>query len=737
MSKRGLSDYSGRAALYLWTLYTLSLAHPLYAVLQQADHAPFFIAHQVRSIDVWLFVALLSFALPMVLCLTLWVIQLVSARLVTFLYLLLMFLLFLLVWLPVPESWFDTSANLTIGLSLLAAAICTALYVYTAWARSFLAIMSLAIIVSPLLFLSSASIRSFTATPEARDFTISPRSENRPNIVMIVFDELPLISLLDENHDIDLVRYPNFYRLAQTATWFRNTATVHYSTMYAITSLLVGDEFENYLERVHPDGNLPKGPVDRKKAPYSLFSLLEPEYQIYATELNTKLAPPVSDDSEYVTPLNTRLRDLLLDSAVVYSHIVTPKQMRGTLPPIEGQWQGFEDPAPKNSLGSDWPYEDSFKRTSAVQKFIESIRPRNLPSFYYLHTLLPHFPFVYNERSQLHENKLTFLNMQFREATGANIWPSEHAADLAYQAHLLQLGFTDVLLGRVLDRLESQNIFDDTIIIVTSDHGTNYYWDEKDIPSNRLEHIQASGTVFVPLIIKQPGQSSKEVIATPTSILDIVPTLADLLGMPVPWPVVGVSALGPVQQNRKRVAKLPQPLEVAQDLEPGGEALERKLALFGDGDFSTVYRYGPRTELIGKSLEAFASRPSKGVIHLRPPGPNFLVNPSASHKSLYVNGQILVAPDELGGPDIVLVVAVNGVIRATTISDRIDISSLRAQNSNSNSQAVTTNFSPGELYFLTLLPSNAFSEGRNEITIHAVIPKGTSGEISLLDFNYE
>ena len=46
-----------------------------------------------------------------------------------------------------------------------------------------------------------------------------------PPIVLVVFDEFPVASLLDRNHQIDRERYPNFARLAATADGTRVYAT--------------------------------------------------------------------------------------------------------------------------------------------------------------------------------------------------------------------------------------------------------------------------------------------------------------------------------------------------------------------------------------------------------------------------------------------------------------------------------------------------------------------------------
>ena len=60
-----------------------------------------------------------------------------------------------------------------------------------------------------------------------------------PPIVMVVFDQLPLTSLLSESGGID-PRYPNFAALADDATWFRNATTVAELTGWAMPALTSG-----------------------------------------------------------------------------------------------------------------------------------------------------------------------------------------------------------------------------------------------------------------------------------------------------------------------------------------------------------------------------------------------------------------------------------------------------------------------------------------------------------------
>ncbi len=57
-------------------------------------------------------------------------------------------------------------------------------------------------------------------------------------VVMVVFDGMSGMSLLDEHHHVDPHRYPSFARMAELGTWYRNASTVHTRTDHAVPALL-------------------------------------------------------------------------------------------------------------------------------------------------------------------------------------------------------------------------------------------------------------------------------------------------------------------------------------------------------------------------------------------------------------------------------------------------------------------------------------------------------------------
>jgi hypothetical protein len=106
-----------------------------------------------------------------------------------------------------------------------------------------------------------------------------PRPARPKTIVMVVFDELPLTSLMGAGERIDASRYPAFGGLARDATWYRRATAVHDSTALAVPSIL--------------DGRYPRPGLhsDVYSHPANLFTLLERRYEVHASEEATGLCP--------------------------------------------------------------------------------------------------------------------------------------------------------------------------------------------------------------------------------------------------------------------------------------------------------------------------------------------------------------------------------------------------------------------------------------------------------------
>src|SRR5262249_34709773 len=101
------------------------------------------------------------------------------------------------------------------------------------------------------------------------------------------------------------------------------------------------------------------------------------------------------------------------------------------------------------------------------------------------------------------------------------------------------ISLVDDHIGAILTALEEHGLAENTITMVTADHG--------DMLGERglwYKMAPFEDSIRVPLIVHAPGRFKAARVSSPVSLLDLVPTLADLAGGFEPAaPVDGVSLL--------------------------------------------------------------------------------------------------------------------------------------------------------------------------------------------------
>ncbi len=95
------------------------------------------------------------------------------------------------------------------------------------------------------------------------------------------------------------------------------------------------------------------------------------------------------------------------------------------------------------------------------------------------------------------------------------------------QAYLACTAFVDAQIGVVLDALERSPYADNTVVILTGDHG--FHMGEKHYNFKLTNWEEATR---VPLIVKAPGCRAGAACDVPVSHVDIYPTLIDYCGLP-------------------------------------------------------------------------------------------------------------------------------------------------------------------------------------------------------------
>ncbi len=103
------------------------------------------------------------------------------------------------------------------------------------------------------------------------------------------------------------------------------------------------------------------------------------------------------------------------------------------------------------------------------------------------------------------------------------------------------LAYLDLQIGRVVEHLRSAGILDETLLIVTADHGEAL--GERGLYGHDGVAVY-QGLVHVPLIVRYPGVSEARRVTTPVSSIDVVPTVLEAVGA-APAPGVAESLFHP------------------------------------------------------------------------------------------------------------------------------------------------------------------------------------------------
>lgn len=90
--------------------------------------------------------------------------------------------------------------------------------------------------------------------------------------------------------------------------------------------------------------------------------------------------------------------------------------------------------------------------------------------------------------------------------------------------------YVDREFGKLMDRLDESGVLDDTWVVLTSDHGEMF---ERGIIGH-VTHLLYEPVVHIPLMIFEPGRSTRTDVFAPTSAVDLLPTLLSVTGGSMP-----------------------------------------------------------------------------------------------------------------------------------------------------------------------------------------------------------
>jgi hypothetical protein len=328
-----------------------------------------------------------------------------------------------------------------------------------------------------------------------------------------------------------------------------------------------------------------------------------------------------------------------------------------------------------------------------VQRFSRALRGIHgggRPGLTFVHAFFPHEPRQFLPDGRSYQPGADIEPALDGPESFTNAWLTQQSL----QRTLLQMMFTDRLVGRLVKRLHDTGQWDRSLVVLTADHGESFKVKRTPAAPFRPGHLHWRRAVTqsnieeiapVPLFVKYPGQAAGATDDRFVKTLDVLPTIADVTAHPANWDVAGRS-LRDSTYNGVATVSVGKSFGGAVSLSPQrwlarvATAQQRVLGLFPAGaGLASLYGIGPRPELHGLALSELRLRPRGRVrAQLTQPGRWHNVHLRASLLPVHVTGRISGGRPN-GRP---LAIAVNGRIAATAWSfkplgaKRLSISSL-------------------------------------------------------------
>jgi arylsulfatase A-like enzyme len=192
---------------------------------------------------------------------------------------------------------------------------------------------------------------------------------------------------------------------------------------------------------------------------------------------------------------------------------------------------------------SKWISIQSRNATAVNRSFLDWLadRRRDRPFFAYLNYFDAHEPYVPPEGFAGRFGIRPRLPRDFRSLLdyASPGWSTVHEREIVMARDCYDdcISFLDDQLGQLLDQLESQGVLDDTLVIITSDHGEAFYEHGSFLHGNSL-YLEE---IAVPLVILAPNAPAGRVVTQPVSLRDLPATVIDQSGLSAGSPFPGHS----------------------------------------------------------------------------------------------------------------------------------------------------------------------------------------------------
>ena len=357
------------------------------------------------------------------------------------------------------------------------------------------------------------------------------------NVLIVTIDTLRGDSIgLDGN---TTVKTPNLDRLGQSGTWFTNAIVQQPNTNASHTSIFTGvfpfvhGVRQHMIDRLAPNVQTLAEILDQQgyqtAGLYSWVSL-EPGFsglrgfQTYE-DLSVNLVPELRDP---------RFDNLIVTYRLLGKYLALPSILENRL--LQSSQDSVEDTADGKANVT----------TDGALRWLDANADNGKPFFLWVHYYDPHYPYtppppfdtMYDPNyTGPVDGSMTTINYIYSHGTGDLTDADINHIHALYDG---EISFTDQQLGRLLNEMNRLGLTNNTILVVTGDHGESLGTLGRWFHGSRLNYTD----IHVPLIMRfPPAIPANRSITAPVESIDIMPTILDVLRVPAPAIVQGKSLM--------------------------------------------------------------------------------------------------------------------------------------------------------------------------------------------------
>ncbi|MEW5938918.1 MAG: sulfatase-like hydrolase/transferase [Chloroflexota bacterium] len=383
-----------------------------------------------------------------------------------------------------------------------------------------------------------------TALASLSPLLASSAQADKPNILILVFDTMsaPHLSL----YGYPRATTPNLERFAERATVFHNHYAEGSFTTPGTASLLMG--LNPWTHRAINAGGL----VRRDLVENNIFRVAGTDYQRIAFTQNywvevffrqfradidlhlpaTSFAYPnplLLGEMDREDPVPYFAYEDFLVGGVKLDTPYPGSVLLGMLDAALGRGEALNpELAPGEQKGvcfNGYYYYLNHTVFDGIRESVKQASNQGKPYLGYYHLWSPHEPYSpAKDFNGLFDDKLKLPRKPYHPLAGDNFKDQElYQFRRVYDQYVANV---DAEFGLLMDSLERDGLLDNTVVIVTSDHGQLF---ERGVHghSSRLLY---DGVTHVPLIVSVPGQARRADVREATGNADLLPTIAALTG---------------------------------------------------------------------------------------------------------------------------------------------------------------------------------------------------------------